>query len=47
MEFSGSDRKALEISEVLINNKVDILGGQESWQSDNSKIDVPGYKMLW
>ena len=44
--FQGlcSDRKALEIGEVLSKNHIDIVGGQESWELDNSKIYVPGYK---
>ena len=44
--FQGlcSDRKALEIGEVLSKNHIDIIGGQESWEIDNSKIYVPGYK---
>ena len=44
--FQGfcSDRKALQIGEVLSKNHIDILGGQESWELDNSKIYVPGYK---
>ena len=44
--FQGlcSDRKALEIGEVLSKNRIDIVGGQESWELDNSKIYVPGYK---
>ena len=44
--FQGlcSDRKALEIGEVLSKNHIDIIGGQESWELDNSKIYVPGYK---
>ena len=44
--FQGlcSDRKALEIGEVLSKNHIDIIGGQESWELDSSKINVPGYK---
>ena len=39
-----SGRKALEIGEALSKNHVDITGDQESWELDNSKIYVPGYK---
>ena len=44
--FQGlcSDKNALEIGEVLSKNHIDIIGGQESWELDNSKIYVPGYK---
>ena len=46
MEFSRlcSYRKELEIGEVLSKNHIDIIGGQESWELDRSKIYVPGYK---
>ena len=38
--FQGlcSDRKALEIGEVLSKNHIDVIGGQESWELDSSKI---------
>ena len=44
--FQGlcSGRKALEIGEVLAKNRIDIVGGQESWELGSSKIYVPGYK---
>ena len=44
--FQGlcSDRKALEIGEVLSKNHIDIIGGQESWELNSSKIYVPGNK---
>ena len=44
--FQGlcSGRKALEIGEVLSKNHINIVGGQESWELNNSKIYVPGYK---
>ena len=46
--FQGlcSDRKALEVGEVLSKNHIDILGGQESWEVDSSEISVPGYKWV-
>ena len=34
----GDDRKALEVGELLYKNHIDITGGQESWELDNSKI---------
>ena len=36
-----SDRKALEIGEVLAMNHIDIIGGQKSWELNSSKIFVP------
>ena len=44
--FQGlcSDRKAFQIGEVLSTNGMDIIGGQESWELESSKIFVPGYK---
>ena len=44
--FQGlcSDRKALEIGEVLSQNYIDIISSEESWELDSSKIYVPGYK---
>ena len=36
--------KALEIGEFLSKNHIDIVGGQERWELDNSKINVPGSK---
>ena len=44
--FSGlcSDRKQKEIGEVLANNNIDIVAGQESWEKEDSRISVEGYK---
>ena len=46
--FQGlcSDRKALEIGEILSKNHIDIIGGQESWELDSSNIYMPSYKWL-
>ena len=46
--FQGlcSNRKALEKGEVLAKNHIDIIGGQESWELDTSKIFVPGYELF-
>ena len=41
---SWSDRKGLEIDEVLCKNHIDIVGGQESWELQSSQIFVPSYK---
>ena len=38
------DRKALEIGEVLAENHIDIIGGQESWELESSKIIESGCK---
>ena len=44
--FQGlrSDRKALEIDQVLFKNHIAIVGSQESWELDISIIYVLGYK---
>ena len=41
---SCSGRKALELGEVLSENRIGIVGGRESCELDGSEIDVPGYK---
>ena len=45
--FQGlcSNRKALEIGEALFKNHIYIVGAQESWELDNSNINVPGYSV--
>ena len=45
MCFQGlcNDRKALEIGEVLSKNHIYIVGGQENWEVENSKVCVLGY----
>ena len=44
--FSGlcSERKQKEVGEVLANNNIDIVAGQESWEKEDSRISVEGYK---
>ena len=37
-------KPSYDIGEVLSQNHIDIVGGQESWELDNSKIYGPGYK---
>ena len=46
--FSGicSQRKQKEVAGVLKKNNVDICAGQESWEKEESKIYVDGYKWL-
>ena len=41
-----SDSKALEIGEILTKNHIDIIGDQESWELESSKILVSGYKWI-
>ena len=45
--FSGlcSERKQKEVGELLVENNLDIVAGQESWEKEDSKIDVDGY--MW
>ena len=44
--FSGlcSERKQKEVGELLVENNIDIVAGQESWEKEDSKIQVSGYK---
>ena len=44
--FSGlcSEHKQKEVGELLQVNKIDIVAGQESWEKEDSKINVDGYK---
>ena len=39
-----SQRKQKEVAGVLKKNNVDIYAGQESWEKEESKISVDGYK---
>ena len=43
LEFSGlcSEHKQKEVGEVLAKNNV---AGQESWEKDNTRLSVKGYK---
>ena len=45
--FQGlcSERKALERGEVLSKNHIDIIGGQECWELNNSNFYVHGYRV--
>ena len=40
----GSERKQKEIGEVLDKNSIDVVAGQESWEKEDTKIAVEGYK---
>ena len=44
--FAGlcSERKQMEISEVLNRVKVDIVAGQETWERKDKVVNVDGYK---
>ena len=44
--FSGlcSERKQKEVGEVLAKNGIDIVAGQESWEKDDTRLSVEGYK---
>ena len=44
--FSGlcSDRKQKEIGELLDKHNLDVVAGQESWEKEENRIDVEGYK---
>ena len=46
--FSGlcSERKQKEVRKLLVDNNIDIVAGQESWEKEDSKIEVEGYKWL-
>ena len=41
-----SERKQKEIADLLACNSIDIVAVQESWEKEDSKIDVDGYKCL-
>ena len=43
--FSGlcSECKQKEVGEVLANNNIDIVAGQEYWEKEDSRISVDGY----
>ena len=45
-DFSGlgSERKQNEIGELLTKNSIDVVAGQESWEREDTRIEVEGYK---
>ena len=46
LNFSGlcSDRKQKEIGELLVKHNLDVVVGQESWEKEETRIHVEGYK---
>ena len=40
----GSERKQKEIGELLTKNSIDVVAGQESWEREDTRIEVDGYK---
>ena len=44
--FSGlcSERKQKEVGELLQVNNIDVVAGQESWEKEDRRINVDGYK---
>ena len=47
--FSGlsSERKQKEDGGLLVKNNIDVVAGQESWESEDTRIEVEGYKWFW
>ena len=39
-----SERKQKEVGELLQVNIIDVVAGQESWEKEDSRINVDGYK---
>ena len=44
--FSGlcSEHKQKEVEEYLVKNDIDVVAGQESWEKEDTRINVDGYK---
>ena len=40
----GSERKQKEVEELLAKNITDVVAGQESWEREDTRIEVEGYK---
>ena len=40
----GSERKQKEIGELLTKNSIDVVADQESWEREDTTIEVEGYK---
>ena len=40
----GSERKQKEVEELLVRNNIDFVAGQESWEREDTRIEVEGYK---
>ena len=39
-----SDRKQKEFGELLVKHNLDVVAGQESWEKEETRIAVDGYK---
>ena len=44
-DFSGlgSEHKQKEVEELLAKNNIDFVAGQESWEREDTRIEVEGY----
>ena len=44
--FSGlcSDRKQKEVGQLLVKHNVEVVAGQESWEKEETRIAIEGYK---
>ena len=40
----GSECKQEEIGELLTENSIDVVADQESWEREDTRIEVEGYK---
>ena len=40
----GSERKLKEVGELLAKNNVDVVASQESWEREDTRIEVEGYR---
>ena len=40
----GSERKQKEVEELLAKNNIDVVAGQESWEREDTRIEVEDYK---
>ena len=40
----GSEHKQKEVEELLAKNNIDVVAGQESWEREDTRIEVEGYK---
>ena len=40
----GSERKQKEVEELLAKNTIDVVAGQGSWEREDTRIEVEGYK---
>ena len=39
-----SERKQKEVVDYLVKHDIDVVAGQESWEKEDSRIKVDGYK---